>query len=176
VVGAEPLYGWIMEQIENKDTEEEEMEEGRRVTLIGTKLAREREEFIFRGAAKKCEECRLKNSCTNLEVDRRYRIERVRSEIKHECSVHEDGVCVVEVAEPSIIVAIDATHAFKNSKFVFEELRCKESGCELFDSCHPPGLRVGDSCTILDVIGDAPSECKEGLILKVVAVRREGAK
>jgi uncharacterized protein (UPF0179 family) len=163
--------GLIMDQIKDK-----ELEEGRVVTLIGSKLAREGEEFIFWGPSKKCEECRLKNSCMNLEVDRRYRIEKVRSEIKHECSIHEDGVCVVEVAEPSIMVAIDATYAFKNSKFVFEDIGCKESGCELFDSCHPPGLRGGDSCTILDVIGDAPSECKKGWILKVVAVRREGAK
>lgn len=163
--------GLIMEQIKDK-----EMEEGRIVTLIGAKLAKAGEEFIFWGPSKKCEECRLKNSCTNLEVDRRYKIEKVRDEIKHECYIHEDGVCVVEVAEPSIMVAIDATYAFKNSKFAFEDLGCKESGCELFDSCHPPGLREGDSCTILDVIGDAPSECKEGWILKVVAVRREGAK
>ena len=167
--------GWIMEQIKNKDTEEE-MEEGRKVTLIGAKLAKEGEEFVFLGPSKKCEECKLKNACTNLEVGRRYMIEKVRNEMKHECYIHEDGVCVVEVGEPTIMAAIDATYAFKNSKFVFEDLGCKESSCELFDSCHPLGLRAGDSCTILDVIGDAPSECKEGWILKVVAVRREGAK
>ena len=73
------------------------MEEKRLVTLIGAKLAEEGCEFIFLGASKKCEECRLKNSCTNLEATRRYRIMKVREEIKHDCYIHEGGVCVVEV-------------------------------------------------------------------------------
>ena len=38
------------------------MEEGRIVTLIGAKWANEGEEFIFLGASKKCDECRLKNT------------------------------------------------------------------------------------------------------------------
>lgn len=164
-----------MEQLENKDTEEEEkMGEGRIVTLIGTKLAKEGEEFVFLGPSKKCEECRLKNACTNLELDRRYKIEKVRNEIKHECFIHEDGVAVVEVRESSIPVAIDATYAFKNSKFAFEPPNCKASDCGLFDACHPAGLKEGDRCTILEVIGDAASDCKESRVLKMVTLRREG--
>jgi hypothetical protein len=163
-----------MEQLENKDTGgEEKMGEGRIVTLIGAKLAKEGEEFIFLGPSKKCEECRLKNACTNLELDRRYKIEKVRNEIKHECFIHEDGVSVVEVRESIIPVAIDATYAFKNSKFAFEPPNCRAIDCGLFDACFPAGLKEGDRCTILEVIGDAPSECKEGRVLKMVALRRE---
>lgn len=150
------------------------MREGRIVTLIGTKLAREGEEFIFLGPSKKCEECRLKNACTNLELDRRYKIEKVRNEIKHECFIHEDGVAVVEVREASIPVAIDATHAFKSSKVAFEPPNCKVADCELFDACHPAGLKAGDRCTILEVIGEPPGECKDGRSLKLVTVLREG--
>ena len=164
-----------MEQLGNKDTGgEEKMGEGRIVTLIGAKLAKEGEEFIFLGPSKKCEECRLKNACTNLELDRRYKIEKVRNEIKHECFIHEDGALVVEVRESSMPVAIDATYAFKNSKFVFEPPNCKVSDCELFDACHPTGLKEGDRCTILEVVGEASSGCKEGRVLKMVAMRREG--
>ncbi len=149
------------------------MEEGRIVTLIGANLANEGEEFIFLGASKKCEECRLKNACTNLEVDRRYRIEKVRNEIKHDCYIHEEGVCVVEVIEPPITVAIEAKYAFKNSKIVFEPPDCEETDCELYDSCHPSGLREGDRCTILEVTDNATSECKKGRVLKIVEMSRE---
>ena len=149
------------------------MEEGRLVTLIGTKLAKEGVEFIFLGVSNKCEECRLKNTCTKLEVGRRYRVEKVRDEMKHDCSIHEDGVCVVEVTESSITTAIDAAYTFKNSKIVFEPPDCKETDCELFDSCLPAGLKDGDKCTVLEVIGDAPGECKKGQVLKLVTLRRE---
>lgn len=150
------------------------MEEGRLVTLIGAELAKEGEEFIFLGASKKCEECKLKNACTNLEVGRRYRVEKVRDEMKHDCYIHEDGMCVVEVTEATITAAIAAAYTFKNSKIVFAPPDCNESDCKLFDSCLPAGLRAGDKCTILDVIGDvAPGECKNGRVLKLVSMRRE---
>jgi uncharacterized protein (UPF0179 family) len=149
------------------------MEEKRLITLIGAKLAEEGGEFIFLGASKKCEECRLKNSCTNLEATRRYRITKVREEIKHDCYIHEEGVCVVEVEEAPITVAIAAPYTFKNSKIVFAPPNCNESACELFDLCHPAGLNAGDRCTVLEVLGDVVGECKKGLSLKRVTVRRE---
>ena len=149
------------------------MEEKRLVTLIGAKLAEEGGEFIFLGAATKCNECRLKNSCTNLEVDRRYRIAKVREEIKHECFLHEEGVCVVEVEEAPITVAIEAPYTFKNSKIVFEPPHCNERTCDLYHRCHPAGLKTGDQCTVLEVLGPALGECKKGRDLKQVKVRRE---
>jgi len=144
------------------------MEEGRIVTLIGATLAHVGVEFIFSGAAGKCDECRLKKSCLNLDVGRRYRVEKVREDIKHDCYIHEDGVRVVEVIEPPIEVAIDAKHAMKGFKIVFEPVDCEEP--ELFDLCHPLGLKEGDRCTILNVIGDVTSD-KTGL--KLVEVKRE---
>ncbi len=151
----------------------ENMEGRQVVTLIGANLAKEGEEFIFWGASKRCEECRLKNSCTNLEVGRRYRVVKVRNEIKHDCYIHEGGVCVVEVTESTIQAAINSSRAFKNSKIVFEPAHCEETTCTLFDSCHPAGLRAGDRCTILEILGDLPDECADGRALKLVAIHRE---
>jgi uncharacterized protein (UPF0179 family) len=156
-------------QKENKGT----MEEKRLITLIGAKLAEEGGEFIFLGAFKKCDECRLKNSCTNLEADRRYRIAKVREEIKHDCYIHEGGVCVVEVEEAPITVAIEAPYTFKNSKIVFEPPNCNDYLCELFNLCRPSGLNAGDQCMVLEVLGPALGECKKGRNLKKVTVRRE---
>jgi len=150
------------------------MEEGLRVTLIGTKLAKVGEEFIFFGASDKCGECKLKNTCTNLEVDRRYRIEKVREGMRHDCQIHEDGVSVVEIREVPITAAIEAVSAFKNAKIIFNPIDCEESSCELFESCQPAGLRAGDRCTILEVIGNIRVECKKGRGLKLVCIHREG--
>ena len=152
------------------------MEEGLRVTLIGTKLIKEGEEFIFLGASDNCNDCKLKNTCTNLEVNRRYRIEKVRDEMRHDCPIHEDGVCVVEVREAPITAAIEAAYAFKNSKIVFNPIDCEETNCELFESCQPTGLRAGNRCTILEVIGNAPAECKKRRELKLVCIYKEGEK
>jgi len=150
-----------------------EMEEGRIVTLVGARLANVGDEFIFLGASEKCESCKLKKSCTNLEVGGRYRIEHIRNGIKHDCYIHEDGVRVVEVIEPPIKVAIEAKRALKGSKIVFEPADCEETDYELFELCHPSGLKAGDRCTILEVIGDAPAENKKERGLKLVAVKRE---
>jgi hypothetical protein len=148
------------------------MEEGRIITLIGAKLAEKDTEFIFLGATKKCDECRLKNTCTNLEVGRRYRIAKVRDEIKHDCYIHENGVCVVEVTEAPITAVIEASHTFKSSKIVFEPPGCEAVMCGLFDLCHPAGLKAGDPCTIVEVIGDVDGECEEGRDLRKVTLCR----
>ena len=149
------------------------MEDGRIVTLIGASLAKEGEEFFFVGVPEKCEKCKLKNTCMNLTVDRRYRIEQVRDKMKHDCCIHEGGVCVVEVIEPPIRVAIEAKYAFKKSKIVFESFDCGEKDCELYAYCHPTGLIAGDRCIILDVINGVTGECKKERALKIVDVQRE---
>jgi len=142
------------------------MEGGRIVTLIGEKLANEGEEFIFMGMARRCEECRLRKACGNLEVGRRYRVERVREGIKHDCYIHEGGVRVVEVIEPPIRAVIDAKYAVKGSKIVFKTVNC-ESSPSLLELCHPAGLMDGDRCTVLDVISDISPD------LKLVELKRE---
>lgn len=38
-----------------------------KITLIGSRLAREGLEFIFKGEMPECKKCRLKNTCLNLE-------------------------------------------------------------------------------------------------------------
>jgi uncharacterized protein (UPF0179 family) len=149
------------------------MEEGRLVTLIGAKYAKEGEEFFFLGLSERCELCKLKKSCLNLEIGRKYRIEKVRDEIKHDCYIHEDGVRVVEVIEPPVRVAIEAKLALKNSKIVFDSQNCEEMDCTLYDSCHPAGLRGGDRCTIIEVTGDPIVACKKGRTLKIVKMLRE---
>ncbi|MDF2954633.1 MAG: putative metal-binding protein [Candidatus Alkanophagales archaeon MCA70_species_2] len=148
------------------------MREGRLTTLIGEKLAKVGEEFVFLGMARECEDCKLRSTCMSLEEGRRYRIEAVKDDIRHDCHLHDGGVCVVRVVEPPIPVAIEARKAFEGSKIVFEPPECDESECEQYELCHPLGLKRGDKCTILQTLESLPDVCAKGLSLKLVEVRR----
>ncbi|OEU64594.1 MAG: hypothetical protein BA870_04595 [Desulfuromonadales bacterium C00003094] len=141
------------------------------ITLIGVRLAKVGLEFIFKGPAPECEECRFKNSCMNLSTGRKYRIVNVRTSTQHSCYVHDEGVQAVEVVESPIISAIESKKAFKGSKVVFEPPSCKRGECTIYDLCHPVGVEFGDKCTISEVIGDTPEECAKGLSLKVVELK-----
>ncbi len=142
------------------------------ITLIGIKLATIGMEFTFNGPTPECETCKLRNTCINLEPNRRYRVLGVRGELVHECPIHEAGVQAVEVAESPIIAAFDARKAFPGSKIVFEPVRCDRTECSMYEICHPAGLKEGERYTIVEVVGEAPEECPRGNVLKLVEFRR----
>jgi uncharacterized protein (UPF0179 family) len=141
------------------------------VTLIGVKLAIVGEEFIFIGGTSECEACRLKNACLNLEAGKKYRVVSKREGIQHECAVHDQGVCPVEVVEAPIIAAIDARRAFAGSKISYEPLKC-EKNCGLYNLCHPEGVKVGEKYNIINVLGEPPETCRLGYALKLVELKR----
>ena len=67
----------------------------KKITLIGSELAKTGNEFIYLGLLEECESCRFKRIChNNLEIGTRYKIVSVRS-ANHPCTVHENGVKVV---------------------------------------------------------------------------------
>ena len=142
------------------------------ITLIGTKLAMVGMEFTFIGSTPECDTCKLRNTCINLEPARKYRVLGIRGELVHECPIHEAGVRAVEVAESPVIAALDARKAFPGSKIVFEPIQCDNKECAMFEICHPTGIRAGDRCTIVEVVGEAPEECLKGNALKLVELRR----
>jgi uncharacterized protein len=142
------------------------------ITLIGIKLATIGMEFTFNGPTPECETCKLRNTCMNLEPDRRYRVLGIRGELVHECPIHESGVRAVEVTESPIIAALDARKAFPGSKIVFEPVECDVSGCRMYEICHPTGLKPGEKYTIVDVVGESPEDCQKGNVLKLVELKR----
>jgi len=142
------------------------------ITLIGTKLATIGMEFIFEGPTSECENCKLKNTCTGLEPGRRYRVLGLRGDLLHECPIHEEGVRAVEVIESPIIAAIDSRKAFAGSKTVLELPKCGNENCPMYELCHPVGLKEGDRCTIVEVVGESPEECSQGYKLKLVELKR----
>jgi uncharacterized protein len=142
------------------------------ITLIGTKLATIGMEFTFNGPTPECDTCKLRNTCMNLEPTRRYRVLGVRGELVHDCPIHEAGVRAVEVTESPIIAALDARKAFAGSKISFEPMACEETSCRMYEICHPTGLKAGEKCTIVDVVGESPEDCLRGNVLKLVELKR----
>ena len=142
------------------------------ITLIGSEVAVEGYEFIFRGAAAECRTCRLKNACLNLHEGSKYRLIKLRDAPVHECPLHEGGVKAVEVVETPFLVAVESRKAFEGSKVVYNPVECGETRCTMYELCHPTGLEEGDKCTITKVVGNIPESCSKGISLKVVELER----
>ncbi len=142
------------------------------ITLIGVDLARTGVEFIFNGAAAECEACKLRNTCLNLGVGRKYRITGVRGSTEHKCALHDIGVKAVEVAESPNVVAIDSKKAFSGSKITHKQSECATGDCTIYELCHPSGVENGEKLVISAVIGDLPETCVEGKSLKLVELKR----
>ena len=139
-----------------------------KITLIGSRLAREGLEFIFKGEMPECKKCRLKNTCLNLEPGRRYRVEGVRSNDIHECFLHDSGVLAVDVRKAPILTTMESRKAVDGAKTMYEPPRCGKKECETYEICHPEGLSRGDKCKIVEVLESPDSKCEAGHSLKKV--------
>ncbi len=141
------------------------------ITLIGTRLAKVGTEFVFKGPIVECENCKLKNTCVNLNRGSKYRIVNLRDGVMHECAVHDTGVVAIEVVEAPIKAAIESRKAFNGSRIVFDPPLCQNKDCTQYLLCNPSGMEHGDKCTIIEVVGDADS-CPKGYALKIVNLKR----
>ena len=109
------------------------------VTLIGEKLAKEDEEFIYLGPNNDCRGCKLKTVCFNLKPGRRYKIIDIRDK-RHSCGLHEGNAAVVEVQELPIIAAIDK-ELTEGKTAKIERKECKNIGCNNFELCNNLALQ-----------------------------------
>jgi uncharacterized protein (UPF0179 family) len=142
------------------------------ITLIGTRLAKVGNEFVFKSAAKECQPCKLNKTCLNLNTGSRYKIVNLRNTAKLECFVHDSGVFAVEVIEAPIRMAIESRKAIKGSKIVFELPPCNNPDCENFPLCRPSGLRQGEKFSIVEVEDGLIESCRKGYSMKIVEVKR----
>ena len=143
------------------------------ITLIGTRLAKVGNEFIFRGAAKECEPCKFNKTCLGLNQGSKYRIVNLRNSAKLECFVHDSGVCAVEVIEAPIRMAIESRKAIKGSKIAYEQLSCNYPDCDNFVLCRPSGIKAGEKFSIIAVEDDIEEPCNKNYQLKVVEIKRQ---
>ncbi|RKX81298.1 MAG: hypothetical protein DRP58_11980 [Spirochaetes bacterium] len=134
------------------------------VTLIGKKLAKKGNEFVYFGIAKDCRGCKLKMVCSNLKEGRRYCITNVRDK-HHDCSLYEGGVVAVEIEKLPIITTISRESA-EGTAVTYKEVICDNISCENYSLCHP-GVR-GKKYKIVEVMGDV--DCPLDYDLKKVAL------
>lgn len=104
------------------------------VTLIGEKLAKVDNEFVYLGPNNDCKNCKLKTVCFNLKTGRRYKITNIRDK-RHNCNVHEGTAAVVEVQEMPIITAIDKKIS-SGSEVKIQNKECNSIGCVNYEICN----------------------------------------
>lgn len=137
-----------------------------KVTLIGMELAKQGLEFIYEGELDDCGSCKVRKACNNLQSGKRYRIVGIRP-ARHECLVHKDGTCAVEVVESPIAALIGSEKAIKNTRIKYEFV-CNREECESYPLCHPEGIVEGEKYTVLEVLGTSPDSCERGKQLTLV--------
>ena len=140
----------------------------KRITLIGSKIAKTGNEFIYYGILEDCESCRFKKICHDgLIVGKRYKILSVRS-ANHPCKVHESGVKVVEI-EPSkdIVLIVESRKALEGLTLSHRDVQCNNMLCENYDLCHPEGI---NGKYRISKVYDEKIKCPKGYSLKKVEV------
>ncbi len=138
------------------------------ITLIGSRLAKEGMSFTFMGETPGCDKCNLKSTCMNLEKGRIYEVTNVRNTTVHDCAIHDGGVIAVDVVLAPVTGSMDSRKAVEGANVRYESETCDETECDMYDLCHPKGVKKGDKCTIVQVIGNMDDECALGYTLKKV--------
>lgn len=141
-----------------------------KITLIGIHLAKLGLEFIYEGELGRCEACKVRKACNNLQPKKRYKITAVRSISRHECLIHKGGACAVEVIESPLIALISADMAIVNST-IQSVLSCSKMECKSYELCNPNGIIEGEKYIIGEILGNAPDVCDKGRTLKLVELR-----
>jgi uncharacterized protein (UPF0179 family) len=128
------------------------------ITLIGKSLAKKGVVFTFYGGSSKCDTCRFKRTCLNLEVGRKYIITNVKK-VTHNCPLHKDGkVQTIEVESATIRTVISSKKAYKGSTIIFRKPEC-DNPCENKDICFPEGLYNDDKCSVEEVGPEVSCNC-----------------
>ncbi|MFX1294336.1 MAG: UPF0179 family protein [Promethearchaeota archaeon] len=143
------------------------------LTLIGIKLAKKNQKFLFAGPVEECDNCNssLKSVCIdNLEKGCIYKILEIRK-IVHPCPIYEGGGTIVEVQKSPIKTTIDHKLAYEGAIISFKIIDCDEVFCNNYQYCKPIGIIKEDKYKIVKVIGNLSHKCKKGKKLKLVEMK-----
>jgi hypothetical protein len=128
------------------------------VTLIGTRLADEGVEFVYRGESAACEGCPYRSQCLNLSTGVRYRVTDVRENAQTlDCAVHDEGVRAVEVERAEIPANVPTRGAYAGSKASLAG-PCPHTECPSHEYCVPDGADFDREYRIEEVHGDPPHD------------------
>ena len=131
------------------------------VTLIGEKLAKKDNEFIYLGPQNDCKNCKLKTACFNLKTGRTYKITKIR-ENRHKCKIHEGKTAVIEVEEQPLILTINS-NLKQGQQTKITKKNCSYKGCAYYEYCTNNYLQE-KNYNITKIIEDN-IQCPKGLNL-----------
>ncbi|HEC81970.1 MAG TPA: UPF0179 family protein [Thermoplasmatales archaeon] len=129
------------------------------VTLVGERMAKKGNEFIYLGPSSECKNCRLKTACFNLKKGRKYRIVGIRDK-RHSCNLHDGGVHVVEVEELPIVAPVEKNNAKKGSEVRITTMDCMHLDCNNFELCHNPAVQSNKKYRVVEPLEEI--ECMDG--------------
>ncbi|HVL46946.1 MAG TPA: UPF0179 family protein [Candidatus Thermoplasmatota archaeon] len=140
------------------------------LTIIRDAYAKPGQVFTYLGENDEaCAPCKLRKTCQNLEVGRRYVVKAVRP-VKHDvCTVFEGKVQVVDVEPLPHLMAIPAT-ATRGTGMTNRFDECG-AACVHKAACRPAAIAEGAKVRFLEVQGPVP--CKVGRDLRFALVERE---
>ncbi|MUV88898.1 hypothetical protein GJ629_02475 [Halapricum sp. CBA1109] len=128
------------------------------LTLIGTRLAREGETFVYQGEADACEGCPYRDQCLNLTEGRKYEVVDVRENTSVlDCAVHDGGVQAVDVEPAPITANVPSKGAYAGSKASLAG-SCPYTDCPSHRFCEPAGADFDSEYRIDEVLGDPPHD------------------
>lgn len=128
------------------------------ITLLGTRLAADGQEFVYRGESPACEGCPYRKQCLNLEEGVRYEVTDVREGGQTlECAVHDKGVVAVEVEPTSITANVPSKGAYAGSKGKLAG-PCPHVECPSHEFCVPEGADLDAEYQIQEILGDPPHD------------------
>ncbi len=139
-----------------------------KITLIGVDLAKKDGIFTFIGPLTgKCDECRIKNVCFNLEEGKKYRILDVREQI-NPCFVYNGNkVSTIEVEE------IDDTYNIQNSKRLMEgssielkSMKCDFLTCPFIEKCNLLNIKKPKKIVVKKIVKKI--KCPKGYDMREV--------
>jgi uncharacterized protein (UPF0179 family) len=145
------------------------------LTLIGTRLATEGEEFVYRGETSACEGCPYRDQCLNLTEGRRYRVTSLRENASTlDCGVHDSGVTAVEVEPTGMKANVPSANAYSGGKSTLGG-DCPHTGCPSHEYCVPVGASQDTEYRIASVEGEPPHDhCRLDRDLTLVELEPEG--
>ena len=139
-----------------------------KISLIGVDLARKDLVFTFRGPLSgKCDECRIKNVCFNLELGKSYRIKDVKEQINPCFVYNQNKVSTIDVEE------VEDTYNIQNGKRLMEgssielrSMKCDYLTCPNIEKCNILNIKGNKKIVVKKIKGKLT--CPKGYDMREV--------
>ncbi|KJE49388.1 MULTISPECIES: UPF0179 family protein [Acidiplasma] len=139
-----------------------------KITLIGVDLARKGDVFTFVGPLTgKCDECRIRNVCFNLEEGKRYKIVNVKEQINPCFIFNKNKVSTVEVEEmPNTFNVQYSRHLIDGISLELKSMKCDYITCPFIEKCNLINYKGSKKIVVRKVLGKI--KCPKGYDMREV--------